>query len=618
MPSLIISKNSHFFNVFPLEDNTHIGRGQGNDVLLDAAGVSRKHARIEKIDGQYFLIDEGSTNGTYVNDQRIQRYPLDHSDSFRIHDYLFTFVNDTRSQQGANFGFVSFSDRDDTSWDEVTSTKLITHIDTKHDLRYKLNRVLKLVTELYASPADTDPGSLILSALLETTGAKRGILAGLKESGGMTIAHMRGFGPDVALPKTIHAILKQVLNQGDGVYCRSAAEELNMPESTLPMDLRSVLCFPLIEKEHPIGCIYLDHPEYNGVFSDTDRDLMTASAGYMADAIFAQGNPKEGLGRDEKRLIHELESVGIIARSPNTLKVFQDIQRIAQYNVAVLIYGETGTGKEVIARYIHTRSCRTGQFIACNCSAVPASMFESELFGHEKGAFTGATKQKPGLLELANKGTLFLDEIGDMPLEQQAKLLRALQEQEVWRVGGHAAVKINVRIIAATNKDIKHNRAQLNFRDDLYYRLANVEITSPPLKDRPEDIGPLARMILRSLEGHEDLAISPKAIRLLEAYDWPGNIRELRNTLFQIAYRCDGDIIRKRHLKDRLDVFEASPSVSREQEPIVPLIEVERAHILKAMQHTQWNKSAAAKILDIDRNRLSRRLKKLEIEVPPQ
>jgi transcriptional regulator with GAF, ATPase, and Fis domain len=614
MPSVIISKDSHFFNVFPLDGNTHIGRGLGNDVVLDAAGVSRKHARIENIDGQYFLIDEGSTNGTYVNDQRIQRYLLDHSASFRIHDYLFTFVNDIGAQQGSSFGLVSFSDRDDASWDEVTSAKLITHIETRRGLAHKIRRLLQLVTELYAFPADTDIGAHVLSALFEITIAKRGIVAGLNESGEATILCMRGFGPDVKLPEAIHDILKQVINAGDAVYYRCAAEEMAGSDVPPPTDLRSVLCTPLKENDQPIGCIYLDHPDFNGVFSDTDRDLMTESASYIAEAIFAQRGPKHGLGRDEERLIHELEAVGIIARSPQTLKVFQDIQRIAHYNVAVLIYGETGTGKEVIARYIHSRSCRRGQFIACNCSAVTASMFESELFGHEKGAFTGATKQKPGLLELANKGTLFLDEIGDMPMEQQAKLLRALQEQEVWRVGGSAPVKIDVRIIAATHKDIKNNRAKLGFRDDLYYRLANVEITAPPLKDRTEDIGPLACMILRNLEGHDDLSISPKAVRLLEAYDWPGNIRELRNTLFQIAYRCDGNIIRRRHLKDRLDIFEASPNVS--QDEIVPLIDVEREHIQKAMQYTEWNKSAAAKILDIDRNRLSRRLKKLEIEEP--
>jgi transcriptional regulator with GAF, ATPase, and Fis domain len=614
MPSVIISKDSHFFNVFPLDGNTHIGRGQGNDVVLDAAGVSRKHARIEKIDGEYVLIDEGSTNGTYVDDRRVQHYPLTHSVSFRIHDYLFTFVNDIRAQQGSTYGVVTFADRDDTSWDEVTSTKLITHIEMKRGMAHKLKRLLKLITELYASPADTDIGALVLTSLLEITGAKRGIVAGLQKSGEATIAHLRGFGPDAKLPDAIHAILKHVISVGDDLHYRCAAEELTVLNFETPPRLRSVLCTPLMENDQPVGCIYLDHPDYNGVFSDVDRDLMTAVAGYVAEAIFAEKGPKHGLSREEERLIHELEADGIIARSPKTLKVFQDIQRIAHYNVAVLIYGETGTGKEVIARYIHARSGRTGQFIACNCSAVTASMFESELFGHEKGAFTGAVKQKPGLLELANKGTLFLDEIGDMPMEQQAKLLRALQEQEVWRVGGRAAVKIDVRVIAATHKDIKNNRTQLNFRDDLYYRLANVEITAPPLKDRTEDIGPLARMMLKSLEGQQALSISPKAVRLLEAYDWPGNIRELRNTLFQIAYRCNGDVIRRRHLKDRLDIFEVSPAVP--QAPIVPMAEVERSHILKALQHTDWNKSAAAKILDIDRNRLSRWLKKLEIEEP--
>jgi transcriptional regulator with PAS, ATPase and Fis domain len=285
--------------------------------------------------------------------------------------------------------------------------------------------------------------------------------------------------------------------------------------------------------------------------------------------------------------------------------------------VSVLIFGETGTGKEIISRYIHNQSARNGKFIGRNCSAIAASMFESELFGHEKGAFTGATEQKPGMLELADNGTLFLDEIGDMPAEMQAKLLRALQEQEVWRVGSTAPVKIDVRVIAATHKDIKTKRKQLNFRDDLYYRLANVEITAPSLRERPEDIAPLCDIVLERFcqeqpDEKKTLCLFPKALRLLEAYDWPGNIRELRNALIQISLRCEGTTIEPRHLKGLIDVYAVQPSEDGKHLP--PLMEVERVHIIKALKCTNGNKSAAAKLLAIDRNRLNRRLKKLGID----
>ncbi len=618
MPSLIISRDSHFYKIFPLEGKTTIGRGHGNDVVLNAAGVSRNHACIDPTDGGFDLLDAGSTNGTFIDDQRVHRHPLAHGTSFRIHDYLFTFVKDVLSKDSPSGAMATLAEKDAASQKMVKTLWMTQQVGRKHGLGQKLARLLQMVTDVLAASADADIGALVLDAVFEITGAKRGIIAMQQETGGPTFTHIRGFGPHGERPMVSRAIFKKVLSKGICVHHRCAAKE-EATQSMVQLDLKSVLCVPLTAGDQTIGCLYLDHPDHDGVFSETDRDLLAASAVYMAEAFLAEKEPSDGLGRDEERFARELEAEGIIARSPKTLKVFQDTRSIAHYNVAVLIFGETGTGKEVIARYIHTNSGRNGQFIACNCSAIAASMFESELFGHEKGAFTGAAQQRPGILELADQGTIFLDEIGDMPVELQSKLLRALQEQEVWRVGGRAAVKIDVHIISATHKDIKNKRRQLQFRDDLYYRLANVEITAPSLRDRPEDIAPLCQLILESLsaqhlDGQKALSISPKAVRLLEAYDWPGNIRELRNMLIQIALRSEGGTIEPRHLKGMLDVFSVSPETPGGQ--LSPLAEVERVHIIRAMKHTQWNKSAAAKVLQIDRNRLSRRLKKLGIEEP--
>jgi transcriptional regulator with GAF, ATPase, and Fis domain len=411
-----------------------------------------------------------------------------------------------------------------------------------------------------------------------------------------------------------------VLSGDTTVFLHSAQNE-NPTESICGYSLKSVLCAPMTTGGQTIGCIYLDHPDYAGVFSETDQDLLAAAAEHIADAFLPDKRQGSGLAGEDERLSRELSLQGIIARSPKTLKIFRDSQTIARFNISVLIFGETGTGKEIMARYIHDKSGRTGKFIARNCSAIAASMFESELFGHEKGAFTGATEQKPGIFELADQGTLFLDEIGDMPAELQAKVLRALQEQEVWRVGGKAPVKIDVRVIAATHKDIKTQRRQLNFRDDLYYRLANVEITAPSLAERPEDIAPLCGMILESFSREQrdekkSLSLSAKALRLLEAYDWPGNIRELRNTMIQIILKCDGATIEPRHLKGLIDVYAVPPK--SDEGPLPSLVEVERVHIIKALKSTNWNKSAAAKVLDIDRNRLNRRLKTLGIDAPEE
>jgi DNA-binding NtrC family response regulator len=473
-----------------------------------------------------------------------------------------------------------------------------------------------MVTDLVSAPTNADAGSLVLTSLFDICGAKRGIIAKLNGLDGLALICMKGFDPSNELPQEVHTLMQKVMAEGHAFTVGKSGESIPF-QNQERISARKALCIPLVEDTQTIGCLYLDEPQRNSSFSKSDLDLVATVTDYIADVLVTDKPPTNGLSREEEKYARELEKEGIIARSPKTLRVFQDSRKISPFHVAVLIYGETGSGKEVIARYIHDHSGRTGAFIPCNCSAITASMFESELFGHEKGAFTGAVAKKPGLLELADGGTIFLDEIGDMPVEQQSKLLRALQEQEVWRVGGQSAVKIDVRVTSATHKDIKNKRKELNFRDDLYYRLANVEITAPSLKERIEDIGPLSHLILRDLsqrhlKAKKSFSISPKALKLLEAYDWPGNIRELRNTLFQAAYRCDGNTIERHHLKDLLDVFEASPQTVGGT--ISPMIEVEREHLIMTLEYTNWNKSAAAKALKMDRNRLSRRLKKLGIK----
>jgi transcriptional regulator with GAF, ATPase, and Fis domain len=618
MPKIIVSRNSNLYNIFPIGKNTYIGRAPGSDVVLNDSGVSRKHARIQLTEKGYYLCDEGSKNGTFIDDRQIKRHLLTHGTSFQIQNFRITFVNDFQVQEDLPTDTSAALHKSAESWDEVTTTGFVSQEEQKRDTIEKLARLLDIVTNLHAGSTDVDIGAMVIKSFMELTCAKRGILARLHETAGPIITHMHGFGPNDKLPEPVYTILKNVLVSGASVYSPLMEEQR---QKKMPFELKTVLCVPLLKDAKTIGCLYLDHSNADGMFSDFDFELVLAATGYISEALLEGRGPTRDLGRDEEQFARDLECGGIITRSKPTLKVFKDTLSIAQYNVAVLIYGETGSGKEVIARYIHDNSGRKGKFIACNCSAIAGSLVESELFGHEKGAFTGATTKKPGLIELADQGTIFLDEIGDMPLEQQAKLLRVLQEQEVWRVGGRTPVKIDVRVIAATNKDIKNNREQIGFRDDLYYRIANVEITMPPLRDRTEDIAPLSRMILqdlnaRHLNREKDLLISPHALRLLEAYDWPGNIRELRNTLFQVATRCDGDTIQRRHLKGLIDVFEVSPQ--KHNAPIPPLVDVERQHIIMAMEFTKWNKSAAAKVLDIDRNRLNRRIKKLNIKEPTQ
>jgi DNA-binding NtrC family response regulator len=614
MASIVISRDSQFERVLPLQSNILIGRGPNNDVMLDAIGVSRNHALIEKREDRFFLIDKGSKNGTFIKGGRIQRHQLTDGTTFQIQNYLLTFVDDVGAQDAPHDEMADVTMAGsvpikmlETLWQDPPAIR-------ERSIQEKVFRLLQMVRDLIAADTDTDPGFLVLDALLEITGAKRGIVASKKKGADPVFTHVRGFDPHTQEPMVSRTAIHNVLD-GDTTSMLPGAQSEDT-QSTAASGLKSILCVPLTTGGRTIGCIYLDHPDDAGVFSETDRDLIEAAAKHIAPSLFPEQHQSDEFSGEDKRLANELSRHDIIARSPKTLKVFRDSKTIADFNISVLIFGETGTGKEVIARYIHDCSGRKGSFIARNCSAITPSMFESELFGHEKGAFTGASERRPGIFELADHGTLFLDEIGDMPTEQQAKVLRALQEQEIWRVGGKVPVNIDVRVIAATHKDIKTQRKQLNFRDDLYYRLANVEITAPSLKERQEDIGPLCEMILESFsqehkEVEKKLSLSAKALQLLEAYDWPGNIRELRNTLIQIILKCDGATIEPRHLKGLIDVYAAPPN--SDDGPFPSLAEVEKVHILKALKITDWNKSAAAKMLSMDRNRLNRRLKSMGI-----
>jgi len=308
---------------------------------------------------------------------------------------------------------------------------------------------------------------------------------------------------------------------------------------------------------------------------------------------------------------------GIIGRSPAMRDVFDQIRMVAPTDSTVLICGETGTGKELVARAVHRLSARRAQaFLTCNCAAIPAALLESELFGHEKGAFTGAVAQRMGRFELANRGAIFLDEIGEMPLELQPKLLRVLQEREFERLGSSRTIRTDVRMIAATNVDLPRMVAEKRFRADLYYRLNVFPIEVPPLRERPEDIPVLVRHFVCEV-GHRmnrrALWISRSAMDALVSHSWPGNIRELQNLIERAVIRSPGDELQV-PLDDLDDDAEIESSVDGGT-----LEEAERLHILATLRKTGWVLSGprgAAVRLGINRSTLQFRMKKLGIERP--
>ena len=302
----------------------------------------------------------------------------------------------------------------------------------------------------------------------------------------------------------------------------------------------------------------------------------------------------------------------VVGESPRMLEAFKTIARVSKSSATVLVRGESGTGKEMVARTVHERSARAkGPFVAVNCAAIPENLLESELFGHEKGAFTGAISRRIGRFERASGGTLFLDEIGDMSLALQAKILRVLQEREVERVGGSSPVQVDVRLIAATHRDLEQDVRAGRFREDLYYRLAVVTVQLPALRERGEDLRILAEYYLGRYAREYNrpvYAISRETLSILRAYSWPGNVRQLRNVIESAVLLADGDTLLPCHLSPEVSAPEARRESPDAMVSLVTLSELERRHIQKVLAASGGQMSVAADILGIHRNTLRRKL----------
>jgi len=323
---------------------------------------------------------------------------------------------------------------------------------------------------------------------------------------------------------------------------------------------------------------------------------------------------------DDKRLQRELKNrytfTGIVGKSKEMGKTFKLIEKVALSNCSVLLRGESGTGKELVAQAIHCNSSRMEKpIVPVNCAALPEALLESELFGYEKGAFTGASTRKLGKFEGASGGTIFLDEIADMSLPMQAKILRVVKEQSFERIGGTKSVKVDIRLISATNKDLEKAIAKGLFREDLYYRLNVVTIYLPPLHERKEDIPLLVNYFLKRnnrVNGRKIKSISAEALDLLMDYEWPGNVRELENVIERALVLTNNNVI----LPD--DIFLRSWKRTLDSEIIssprsISLLEGEKTLIQKALKSTHWNQTKAAKLLRIHRNTLRRKIKHLKI-----
>lgn len=408
-------------------------------------------------------------------------------------------------------------------------------------------------------------------------------------------------------------ITGRVIQSGKAVTIPKISEEPDFLDRTAArkkgkkMEELSFFCVPIKKGKQVIGALSVDRLYDKTYDLKTGKKLLSVVATMIAQHVInleTIQREKEQLHQENKRLRHELENkyriTNIVGNSNKMREVYQMISQVCQSNATVLIRGESGTGKELVANSVHYNSQRAkGPFVKVNCAAIPANLIESELFGHEKGAFTGAIKQKLGKFELAHNGTIFLDEIGSIGLDVQANLLRVLQEKEFERVGGQRNIKVNVRIIAATNKNLEHAVEENTFRGDLYYRLNVFPIYMPPLRERKTDILLLSDFFLEKYgkENHKDIKrFSTPAIDMLMGYHWPGNVRELENCIERAVLLCDGGVIHSYHLPPTLQTGAESdtlPELSMED----AVANLEREMIIDALKNTRGNITTAAQVL---------------------
>lgn len=393
--------------------------------------------------------------------------------------------------------------------------------------------------------------------------------------------------------------------------------------SIISLELTAALCVPLISNSKVIGAVYLDRRKVENPFTQNDLKFLISFGKQIVKGMEVSleiSSLEERITSDTVQKINELrqefECDSIIGTSKKLYDVLKLASKVSATDVSVLILGENGTGKDLLARAIHNNSTRrNGPFVAINCGAIPSDLLESELFGYESGAFTGATKSKPGKLESADGGTVFFDEIGEMSLNLQAKLLRTIQTKEIERLGGVGTKKIDVRFIAATNKDLTSMIAEKQFREDLYYRLKVIEIKMPSLKDRKEDIEELAEFFLeKHANGREILTISNEALEIIEDYDWPGNVRELENVIQRCIVLAKSSLIEIPDLPPEIiEQNESEQRVKTGKSLLDAETEFRRMYIIKTMRNAK-TKSEAAEMLGINRTHFYKMLSQLGIK----
>lgn len=596
-----------------------IGRDPKNSLVLEEQNVSRMHCRVERKGCCYVVTDLGSHNRTRVNNSPILEQELRHGDLISVGSCVLQISIAGPEMQTELHVPSSAVDLQDLPELQIHAEAAIrSRLDrTERDLSTLIN----IATHVSSIQRLDSVQWQLLGMIFDVLPADRGAFLLCSRPGDefTTVAWNRDAGPlePVIVSRTV---TEQVMRSRKPVIASNVALDHRLQEASSLHNMKvvSVICVPLLVGDAVLGLIYLDSMRPAVTFDDTHLQLLTAIAGICTLAL-QNVRRIETLEGENRRLRDELTIThNLMGESPRMLQVFKSIAKVAPAESTVLLQGESGTGKELAARAIHENSQRAPKpFVAINCAAVTETLLESELFGHEKGSFTGALAQKKGLLEIASGGTAFLDEVSELALPLQAKLLRVLQERELLRVGGNVPVKIDVRLVAATNRDLAEHVKAGKFRQDLYYRLNVVAVTLPPLRERAGDALLLAehfcRIYSEKCKRHVR-GLSREASDAIARYSWPGNVRELQNAIERAIVLGSTEWLLLEDLPEA--VWEARPSSSPDGSTLnyhESVAQTKKDLILAAVERAGGSFTEAAKLLGVHPNYLHRLIRNLDL-----
>ncbi|MCR4316743.1 MAG: sigma 54-interacting transcriptional regulator [Planctomycetes bacterium] len=669
MAGYLLVEDSSGKRIFPaVSGRISLGRSVECTITLTDIKSSRKHCEVDFDENPPVVRDCSSLNGTALNGQLIREAPLNFGDVIMVGSTSIKYQNEDDLMETANYGAVDSGKKKAATLGAQTAALTVYDKITPHhrpkdevDLLKQENLTLREILDVSKNLATELDSAFLLQRIVDSairiTGAERGFLISRKDNTEDYVVDIARDTRGTSIANAESVVSKSIVHKalaGRTVVLTNASSEGEFHEirSVRDLALRSILCVPLRMHRIVIGCIYLDNTFAEGVFADWEVKLVEAFCGQASVAVnntklildnISKAKEVERLNAElserYERQAAELISVkdllrntaeefttkynydNIIGRSRAMREVFKILDRVTDVDFPVLITGESGTGKELIAKAIHFNSKRRkANFVPENCGAIPAGLIESELFGHKKGSFTDAKSDKIGRIELADHGTLFLDEIGEMPVEMQKRLLRVLQDGEVRPVGAKDSLKVDFRLVCATNRDLADLVSEGLFREDLLYRIKVINIKLPTLKERKEDIPLLVDHFLSEYareNGEPKREIGSDVIVRLMQYHWPGNIRQLQTAVTQmILYSTDK--VGVEHLPE-----EMRPLIHVEQEkPVVDMNrtlkeateELEQQMIVEALRITRGNKTKAADILGLSRLGLRKKMERYGLE----